>query len=242
MKVFVLSDLHLEFSDFLPPETDADLVVLAGDINVATRGVEWANDTFKSNVCYVMGNHEFYRGHLDRTLEKAKAKAASHVHVLENEAFVFRQTRFLGMTGWTDFTSSGDVSAAMSIARQEMTDFQVIRTGSNYRRIRPDDIAERNRRSKDWLSAELAMPFMGRTVVISHHAPISEVVSQEYEGHLTAAYCNAWHSLVGQSDGWIFGHTHHAVDVEIGGCRIVSNPRGYPNEETGFDGQKIVEL
>jgi hypothetical protein len=25
------------------------------------------------------------------------------------------------------------------------------------------------------------------------------------------------------------------VDVELAGCRVVSNPRGYPNEQTGFD-------
>jgi len=32
MKIHVLSDLHTEFADFVPPETDADVVVLAGDI------------------------------------------------------------------------------------------------------------------------------------------------------------------------------------------------------------------
>ena len=42
MKLHVLSDLHTEFADFSPPETDADVVVLAGDIGVGLRGVEWA--------------------------------------------------------------------------------------------------------------------------------------------------------------------------------------------------------
>jgi hypothetical protein len=30
MKLHILSDLHTEFSDFEPPETDADVVVLGG--------------------------------------------------------------------------------------------------------------------------------------------------------------------------------------------------------------------
>jgi predicted phosphodiesterase len=238
----VLSDLHLEFEDFPVPVLDVDLVVLAGDIHTLTRGVEWASDTFECDVCYVLGNHEFYRGHLDRTLQKAKTKAAPHVHLLENEAFIFRDVRFLGATGWTDFTSSGDISAAMSVARDEMTDFKLIRTGPNYRRIRPDDIAERNRFSKQWLAAELAKPFAGPSVVITHHSPLVEVGGEEHEGHLTAAYCNAWHALVMQADAWFFGHTHHAVDVHLGGCHLVSNPRGYPGETTGFDATKIVEL
>lgn len=242
MKVHVLSDLHIEFTAFVPSKLDVDLVVLAGDIHTLTKGVEWANDNFECDVCYVMGNHEFYRGHLDRTLEKAKSKAAKHVHVMENESFIFQNTRFLGVTGWTDFSSTGDISAAMSIARIEMTDFKLIRTGPTYRRIRPDDIAERNRGSREWLAAELAKPFAGPSVVVSHHAPLIEVGGDEHQGHLTAAYCNAWHALVTQADGWIFGHTHSAVDRHLGGCHLLSNPRGYPDEYTGFDASKIVEF
>lgn len=34
MKLHVLSDLHLEFGGFPVPETDADVVVLAGDTRV----------------------------------------------------------------------------------------------------------------------------------------------------------------------------------------------------------------
>jgi len=37
MKIRVLSDLHLEFRDWVPPESDADVVVLAGDIHVGVR-------------------------------------------------------------------------------------------------------------------------------------------------------------------------------------------------------------
>lgn len=50
MKVHVLSDLHLEFSDFVPPTTNADLVILAGDIDTKCRGVGWANEIFSCEV------------------------------------------------------------------------------------------------------------------------------------------------------------------------------------------------
>ncbi len=33
MKLYILSDLHLEFSTFEPFETDADVVVLAGCVH-----------------------------------------------------------------------------------------------------------------------------------------------------------------------------------------------------------------
>ena len=242
MKVYVLSDLHAEFEPFVPPSLEVDLVVLAGDINKKTRGIEWANDTFSCDVVYVMGNHEYYTGHFDRTLDKARKAAASHVHVLENETFVWRNTRFLGCTAWTDFSSTGDVSAAMSVARETMTDFRAIRADTNFRRLRPDDVAVRNRQAKAWLAAELQTPFSGQSIVVTHHAPVPEVAGDEHEGHLSAAYYNAWHSLLMQADGWIFGHTHRAVDTVLGGCRTVSNPRGYPGEETGFNASKVIEF
>ncbi len=40
MKLHVLSDLHTEFADFSPPGTDADVVVLAGDIGVGLGGID----------------------------------------------------------------------------------------------------------------------------------------------------------------------------------------------------------
>ena len=48
MKLHILSDLHLEISgmpDYKPPE-DIDLVILAGDIHTASRGLDWAAETF----------------------------------------------------------------------------------------------------------------------------------------------------------------------------------------------------
>ncbi|KPX71409.1 hypothetical protein ALO35_200186 [Pseudomonas amygdali pv. lachrymans] len=242
MKISVLSDLHLEFKPFEPVVSDVDLVVLAGDIHTRERGVKWANQAFACEVLYVVGNHEYYSGHFDRTLEKARQVAESHVHVMENDVFIKNGIRFLGCTGWTDFSATGDLTAASAAARNTMTDFRVIRAGSNFHKLRTDEVAARSRQSREWLAAELQKPFDGKTVVITHHAPLVEVGGHEHEGHLTAAYCNNWHSLVMLSDVWIFGHTHQAVDVELGGCRLVSNPLGYPNEQTGFDPLKVLNF
>ena len=43
MKLWVLSDLHLESSQWdVPTGVEADVVVLAGDIHTGTRGMVWA--------------------------------------------------------------------------------------------------------------------------------------------------------------------------------------------------------
>lgn len=242
MKIQIYSDLHLEFSEFVPSPIDADLVILAGDIGVQAKGVKWANEAFECPVVYVSGNHEYYKGHIDRTLTKMRNLAAPHVHILENEVFVWGQTRFLGTTAWTDFSSTGDVVAASSMAWQWMNDFQVIRADASYRRLRPDDLVSRNQKARAWLAEELAQPFDGKTVVITHHAPTPSVAGDKTDGHLTAAYTNHWPELIDQADLWVFGHTHRAIDIELAGCRVVSNPRGYPGEGTGFQADWEVEF
>ncbi len=61
MKIRILSDLHLEFQDWVPPKSDVDIVVLAGDIHVGDHGIDWAPRSFPPTpVIYVPGNHEFY--------------------------------------------------------------------------------------------------------------------------------------------------------------------------------------
>jgi len=234
MKIQIYSDLHNEFSMFAPIAGDAELVILAGDIDHSARGVKWANETFSCEVIYVCGNHEFYKGHIDKTLTKMRDLAAPHVHILENEALVWRGVRFLGSTCWTDFTSSGDVVAASNLAWQWMNDFRQIRADDSFRRLRPDDVAARNKLAKAWLETELSKPYVGKTVVITHHAPTPTVAGDKVDGHLSAAYSNHWPSLLEKTDLWFFGHTHRGVDTFIGDCRVVSNPRGYPGEVTGF--------
>jgi predicted phosphodiesterase len=40
MRLQILSDLHLEFGDYAPDQTRADVVILAGDIHVGCEGIK----------------------------------------------------------------------------------------------------------------------------------------------------------------------------------------------------------
>ena len=242
MKLQIYSDLHNEFASFEPAPSDADVVILAGDIDLKSRGVKWANEAFQCPVIYVCGNHEFYGGHIEHTLRKMKEAALPHVHVLENEVLIQDQTRFLVTTAWTDYSSTGDVLAAIRIASEWMNDFRVIRADASYRRLRPHDLIARSKSAYAWLTQELNKPFDGKTVVVTHHAPALDHVGDGHPGHLIAAYANDWSDLLGKADLWIYGHTHVATDFIKNGCRVVSNPRGYPRQNTGFDPELLIEL
>ena len=41
MRLHNISDLHLEFEAVDTPPADADVVVLAGDVDVGTNGLAW---------------------------------------------------------------------------------------------------------------------------------------------------------------------------------------------------------
>jgi len=100
MKIRVLSDLHLEFQQWIAPKADADVVVLAGDIDVGIHGVEWARSSFPLNpIVYVPGNHEFYGGHMQDLLEELIVQGRRMgVDVLDGRGIVIGGVRFLGVT------------------------------------------------------------------------------------------------------------------------------------------------
>ncbi len=247
MRIHLLSDLHNEHDTYRPPAVDADIVILAGDIDVKARGVEWAKKAFQCPVLYVLGNHEYYGGHIPRTLEKMRSGClGSHAQVLERDAVVIGGTRFLGATMWTDFSATGNKPLASITAQNMMNDYRQIRAGEHYRRIKPSDLAGEAFKTRVWLQNKLAEPFPGPTVVITHHAPLTRSLagSPHAGGHLDAAYANEWLDLM---DGdrvalWVHGHSHTPVDYHEAGTRIVCNPRGYPGECTGFDPQLIINL
>lgn len=248
VRIHILSDLHVEFAPFQPGVLDADVTVLAGDIHVKGRSVAWALGAFPGRVLLVPGNHEYYGGHLQRTLEKMRGMANERVSVLERDAVVIAGVRFLGVTAWTDFQIAEDWRQAQMIARLRMSDYAMIRCqrdGREFARLSPATLAAEAGRARLWLQARLAEPFAGPTVVITHHAPSTLSLSGgSVSEPVDAAYANAWDDLFGPPAAlWIHGHTHLPVDYLANGTRVVSNPRGYPGEESpDFDPDLVVDL
>lgn len=235
-RILLLSDLHLEFGSWAPAPSAPDLVLLAGDINLKGRSIAWAKETFECPVLHILGNHEFYRGNLVRTLADMREQAAgSQVRVLENEVAHFEGLRVIGATLWTDFRLTGNEPLAKWDAQTQMNDYKVIRDG-NYSKIKPDLIARMHARSRAFIEDQLNEPFDGVTLVMSHHAPCELSLHERFQregSHLNASYASRLDHLMGASraQAWVHGHTHDSFDYEIDGTRVVCNPRGYaPND------------
>lgn len=235
MKLLVLNDLHVEFEGFDPPATDADVVILAGDIHVGTKGLAWARKKFPSvPVIYVLGNHEYYGEALPKHTDKLKDLAkGSNIHILENDRLDLDGVVFLGTTLWTDFRLFGDPRHAGYEASQRVTDFRKIRVSPQFRKFRSLDAAAIHLKSLSWLREELVKCKGRKTVVVTHHAPSQRSIPDTFKDDIiSAAYASHLDDLVEGSGAvlWAHGHIHAHKDYMIGDTRVVCNSRGYPDE------------
>jgi predicted phosphodiesterase len=253
VKLHILSDLHLGVGALEPPRTDADLVVLAGDIARPAAAVAWAQ-RFGKPVLYVLGNHEFYGGSLDGTVaEFRRLCAGTAVRLLDDEAVVIDGVRFLGSTLWSDFglfATEQERQQAIEMAQQLVRDFSRIRRREDGEALfTPDDAAACFARHAAWLDRQLDAPHAGPTVVITHHAPSCQSIHPRFTGSpLNACFVSdADHLLRDRRAAlWIHGHTHDSFDYHVHGTRVLCNSRGYAkdgvNENARFDPLLTVEV
>ena len=252
MKVWVLSDLHLEVADLEEPlaSPDADVCVVAGDLcRGAANGVRWlAENVAPAMECvYIAGNHEFYGSAIAEQLELGRqaADATKGVNFLENSVAWIRGVRFWGATLWTDFQLEGSPAFSMSVARARMNDYRRINLVNRpWMRFVPQAAAYMHGESRAFLHAALTA-LSDATVVVTHHLPHRNSVHPRF-GHdpLNAAYASDLSGLIeeGEPKLWIHGHTHDSCDYMVGMTRIVCNPRGYGRENTTFDAGFLVEV
>jgi Calcineurin-like phosphoesterase len=256
VKIQLLSDLHLESETFEPaPHPEADLLVLAGDIDSSWHGL----DRFAAwpvPVLFVAGNHEFDGRELDDAWPALRQRCATvGLTLLERQACVLeapdgRRIRFVGSVRWCDFNLFGPTRLDSAL-----------RAGRYFQRVmgatlggEPFDAQAVRREAlgcRAWLAQALAEPAQGRwdsTVVITHFAPSLQSADPRYGKQSgTASFCNADDDLLPGAALWLHGHLHCRHDYTVrhadgSGTRVVSQARGLADkgETAGFDAGKLI--
>lgn len=239
MKIQLASDLHLEFLQrdwpgerLIDPVPAADVLVLAGDIaNGATAFKLFANwpSAKKIPIIIVAGNHEFYNHAMESMREKMREEATkSGIYFLENESIEIDGVRFLGATLWTDYklVEGYEQKNLMQYCEARLNDHRLIRFDD--RPFSAQDALDQHEVSRAWLEAELAKPFDGKTVVITHHGPHPGSTHPRYKKEpMNAAFVSDLSNLMPGADLWMHGHVHDGFNYQVGRCRVVANPAGY---------------
>lgn len=266
MRIQILSDLHLETEDFTPqPAPDAELLVLAGDIDTTWEGLRLFAG-WPVPVIYVPGNHEFDGRDVDEALRGLRDECA-HVglRLLDRDTCVIpdrqgRRIRFVGTTRWCDFDLFG-ADKRDKATRAASYYVKVMRSTRHGRLFDAQAVREEALACRAWLAEALsrqpgAGPAEGpgderwdRTVAITHYGPSLRSADPRYGSQPgTASFCNADDDLLPLADLWIHGHLHcrHDYVVEAGAHRthVVSNARGHGHkgEPLGFDGLRTVDV
>ena len=251
MKLNVLSDLHLSVGPLDPPSTNADVVILAGDLARPDEAIAWAS-ALRKPVLYVPGNHEYYGGVIGQVISELRGlTAGTPIRVLDDDEVTIDGVRFLGCTLWTDLSLFGgghERELALRAAWQYMRDFSLIRTQGD-KLFAPDDMVMRCKQHRAWLERRLDESSEHPTVVITHHAPSPRSIHYSLSGApINAAYIVDLERLFGADRVrlWIHGHTHFSFDYSVNGTRVVCNPRGYAldgnDQNRAFDAGLIVEV
>jgi hypothetical protein len=176
------------------------------------------------------------------------------ISILSNDACVVGDTRILGTTLWTDFgcrPQSMSLKTAMALSQKGWADDGDARTGRDYHndfreirygggnnrhRFTPSQWLQLHRESIAWLRAHLAEDWDGPTIVASHMAPSPQSLMPGSHPHdWLYATADVDDEMFSRVDCWFHGHIHEARDYEIAGCRVLANPRGYPQKPRGFD-------
>lgn len=249
MKLQILSDLHNEFEEFNPPENDADLVILAGDINLGDKGIKWIQKKFPADkkILYVLGNHEFY-DHLFPELYQSLADKIkeTNIKLLEQNTIKIKGTRFIGCSLWTDFAINGNLEDNLQNIKFLLNDYAMISSNDKkHKHVSPQEILDYHLNSINWLKKQLVKYKDEKIVVITHHAPSQKSINPKIlDEDLYPAYASNLEEIIKNNDInlWIHGHTHCAQDYKIKNTRIICNPRGYPKQNTGFNPNLIINV
>jgi Icc-related predicted phosphoesterase len=253
MKIALLSDLHLSVFAMDAPATDADVVVLAGDLHRPVGAIQWARQ-FCQPTLFVAGNHEFYGSDLVTTMRELRAHAqGTAVRVLEHDVWLHNGVRFLGCTLWSDcrlFDSPAQREQGLHQAGQMVRDFSRIRSAPDFdEKFTPALSQYLFNRAEAWLERQFTVAHDGPTVVITHFAPARGSIAARFCGSpLNACFVSDLEPQIRrwQPALWLHGHVHDSFDYRIGNTRVVANPRGYAPkgvvENRAFDATLTIDV
>lgn len=250
MKFRFMSDLHLEFpgnrgllDKSLYPNSQNETIILAGDIVLghARDQIEFYTSIFK-DVIFVLGNHEFYKNDFDDINQywEQVGNEIPNLHVLNNGVIEIDGVRIIGSILWSDLGNPIDAIAV----RNQINDFYVIKKDGS--RITTEFITAKHKEHVRFLKAELTKSYKGKTLVVTHYAPLEQTVASQFKNSpINPAYYSDLSDMFSkyEFDAWIYGHNHSSMDFMFEGKRVVSNQFGYPHQrDPNFDFEKVIAL
>ena len=272
MRLYVTSDLHLEFGDLkIRNEHDVDVLILGGDICIAreldTDAGQYVRDFFQRcsnefpHVIYIMGNHEHYHGDFSKSAASIRGMIdrdqLNNLYFLDKSTVTIQDYLFIGGTLWTDFNRGDPLT--MQSAAWSMNDYRGVKhsdkghAGGIWKFI-PQDALDDHRQMLEFIDQTIQArrdsgDHSDRVVVVGHHSPSRQSTHPRYKTEfvMNGAYSSDLDGFIMDRPEiclWTHGHTHEDFDYKINNTRVICNPRGYIGYEPRAENwqPKLVEL
>lgn len=251
-KILKLSDIHLDSSNYpfyQNINTDGvDIIILAGDIGNKFQAMNFIKPFLDKGiiVIYVLGNHEFYNENtkpltIAEIIKgwKEREEKNENLYVLNNESIIIDGIKFIGSTGWTNITpemfSEKEVNSELNMS----SDFHKImktKLMKGYVTLRGYPISIENYKELhdeaiNYIKEEIAKPFNGTKILITHHPLTKNSNNPEYptDNFNFQLYCSEYDSIIEKSDldYYFHGHVHHSCSYYLNGTLVDCNAYGY---------------
>jgi predicted phosphodiesterase len=236
MKIQLVSDTHLEmrtsylekFVDDMSAGSDADVLVMAGDICSLKSSVQLGIaigllHTRYKHIVYVFGNHEF--GGTSPLIAQSNANKITlqypNFHVLDNAAVILDGQRFVGGTGWYPKQSDN------FLYEFGMYDFKYIKDFDPW-------VYAQNRLFND--SMRIVEP---DDIVVMHHLPTEYSIHHRFANNQLNRFflCDISEAIEAKRPKYVLhGHTHEDCDYYIYHTKVYAAPCGYPSERQAVSG------
>lgn len=272
LKIQIASDIHAEFwhkkkvFNFIKPS--APILALLGDTCCVGSTDDF--DIYKrfineqlpyyEHVILVSGNHEYYynpsktniiptnHNTIDACDAKIKdfCKSSSKLHYLNNTTLTLTVNKkkylLIGSVLWTYIPKDQRVNV-----QKTMNDYQYIYVNdtknNKIRNITSDDVSLMHLKNVKYIKIQMtkAKKLGMKAIILTHHKPYLSKTHNPatfdcaYESDLTSLFQKPM--VV-----WCYGHTHIKDNSIIKGVQFISNPKGYPHQQTKFKKSYTISI
>lgn len=271
----IFSDVHQRF-DKVSIHPDVQIILVLGDLGEGNDCANWLISLNKT-VLYVPGNHEFYNYDITERIKELENKFKnSKVILLNDKVAQAKNVQFIGSTLWSDQFSLNPqmmkISSSM-INDYKFIEVSKLLTNEEYLNEYNNMVEQFNnsvpklkgffskkpkylnpllalllhKKSVSFLHNQLAKPFNGSTVVMTHHAPLLssllfsgyapidennqflDFFNLKFRETKNASYASDLSFLIKEfkPNLWLHGHLHNGAHYAYEKTSIISNPIGY---------------
>jgi hypothetical protein len=168
-----------------------------------------------------------------------KCAATRGAYFLNQNNITIDGVLFVGATLWTNFM---DNPISQAVCKRVINDFRQIKN------FQTRDAYDLYYKHLDYIKLHYELRGDRRVVVVTHFLPARECIAPQWRGGdlLNDYFANDLGSWIAdmKNTTWLFGHTHDAMDFELGNTRLVCNPHGYHGSSepgtNGFDPFKTI--